>query len=107
MKVICTRFYQGSDILHSRINAYDEDKNQVWISPEQVPVTDHYRVDGDHKFAAEQLCLKMDWPGIMVGGHLKKNCMVWVFVDHLHSPFTDDQGDAIDEKRQETAKGKK
>lgn len=63
MKAITTRWIPATNTKPTRIKARDGDNNSVTISAPNVDAD----VDA-HKVAANQLCDKMNWDGILQGG---------------------------------------
>lgn len=66
MKAIVTKYHGPTNTRGSRITASDEDSNKITIS---YP----YELSGEavHRAAAQALCDKMGWRGMLVGGSLK------------------------------------
>ena len=81
-KAIITRYHGCTNTKPSKISASDSDKNRVFVS------YDHeLDADKNHAIAARTLCLKMRWPGELVGGSLPSGDMVWVFAESTDRIF--------------------
>ena len=75
MKAITAKFISATNTRPSRIAASDLDGNRVIIP------FDHDREthEGPYRKAANALCVKMSWPGELVGGAVKDG-YVFVFM---------------------------
>lgn len=73
MKTIHTKYLGPTDTKGMRILATDGDTKLAF------PWTYSGDEDRNHQRAAEMLKDKLQWKGVMVGGHTKDG-MVWVFV---------------------------
>jgi len=71
MKAITTRFLGPTDWHGSRILATDEDGNRVTVPYD-------YGSPAPHRVAAQALCKKLGWTGLLVEGSLKRG-QVFVF----------------------------
>jgi len=76
MKAIQTKYHGPTTVRGSRISASDLDGNRVIIS-----MPSELNHDEAHRAAAEALCRKMGWTGVLAQGGLAKT-EVFVFVDH-------------------------
>jgi hypothetical protein len=73
MKAIATTYKGPTGTRRSRIIASDGDGNRITYP--------HRSADSsveNHAAACKALCEKMDWHGVVVGGHARDG-MVWVF----------------------------
>jgi hypothetical protein len=75
MKTIKTTHLGPTNTRGSRIKASDEDGNSITL-----PYKSELNSNQCHMEAAVALCEKMDWIGMLHGGHTK-NGMTWVFHD--------------------------
>ncbi len=66
MKAIRTKYHGPTNTRGSRISASDEDGNRV-----SIPYPHELSGEDVHRKAADALCRKMGWEGVLIGGGLK------------------------------------
>ena len=67
MKAILTKCLPATNHKPTRIKAYTEGGNSLTLSCSGCE--ENQRTQGEaHLYAAEQLALKMGWPGLLIGG---------------------------------------
>ena len=67
MKAILTKCIPCTNTKPTRIKAYTEGGNSLTLSSSGCE--ENQRTQGEaHLYAAEQLALKMGWPGLLIGG---------------------------------------
>jgi hypothetical protein len=74
-RAIFTKFLGPTNYRGSRVKAYDGEGNSVTVSK-----NDSLRHDDAHAEAAQRLCEKMGWLGVLVSGGTPEGC-VFVFVE--------------------------
>ena len=67
MKAILTKVIPCTNTKPTRIKAYTEGGNSIMVS--WSACDEDGRTQGQaHMYAARQLCKKMNWPGLLIGG---------------------------------------
>ena len=76
MKAILTKYHGPTATLPARLSAEDADDNRIMISRHDVPDPDPKSKASDeeqmHRYAAYQLCSKMNWGGELVSGAIRQ-----------------------------------
>ena len=75
MQAIQTKYIGPSDSRGSRVKA-TADAGTITVSYDHA-----LGIEGNHAAAAVALCRKLGWPGTLVGGGLKDNSYVFVFLN--------------------------
>ena len=74
MKAITTTYKGPTNCRGSRIIATDSDGNRLTVSYDYAKNS-----EGNHQAAAVALCERMEWRGVLQGGHTKDG-MAWTWI---------------------------
>lgn len=81
MKAITTKFFGPTNFRGSRVKASDGDGQQITLGWEHALSSEE-----NHDRAALALCAKMNWPGKLVRGWIKKG-YVYCFIERPNGKF--------------------